>query len=1350
MTKRNNIKTPLYMKKHFILTLIAMLVSIASFCAVGPILGTKTVCTGSRTVLSDTSFGGTWTSSNTAVATVGLTSGLVNGLTPGTSTITYTASSGVATTTVTVYATPKPIAGPSTVCVGSTLTLSDSTVGGIWSSDAPSIATIGSTTGMVTGVTPGVDTIRYTTAGGCAAVKSITVAPTPKPILGSKRICTGATTCLSDSVAGGTWSTGNTALAAVGSGTGCVTGISSGTATITYRLATGCQVTAIVTINPTPSAIAGTTTICQSTTSTLSNSTGGGSWSSSNTGVATMGLTSGILTGIATGTATITYTVAATGCFATTVVTITASAKPISGPSTVCVGATITLSDSTSGGTWTSSNSAVANIGLTSGIVTGMALGTTTITYRLGSGCLATKVISVTSLSTSITGPSTVCAGGTITLSNTTTGGVWTSSNSGIATISSGGVVTGVSAGTATIDYSVGGCATSKTITVSGIAPITGASATCVGGTISLSDTTSGGVWASGNSAIATVGSASGIVTGVSAGTVLITYYVTGCLVTKTITIAAGPAAISGPSTVCTGSTITLFDTTSGGTWTSSDPSVATIGLTSGVVTGMSSGTTIITYTLSSGCYVTKTITVAALPASITGPSSVCTGSAITLADATPGGVWSSSNSGIATVGSTGVVTGIATGSANITYTVGGCSVVKTLSVSAVPPITGPSTVCIGSSITLFDSLTGGTWISSDSSKAKVSSSGVVTAFAAGTVTIYYTAGGCSTFKTITISSGTTAISGASSICAGTTTTYTNPTTGGSWSSSNTAIATVNPTSGVVTGVAAGTATITYVVGGCYAYKTITVTATAPITGASALCIGSTIALADATPGGSWLSSSTTTATVSSTGVVTAVSAGLVNIYYTAGGCSSFKTVTVITAPKPITGASLVCIGSTIALTDSTGGGSWVSSNPAIATVSTSGVVTGITSGIINIYYIFGSCGATKTVTVTGVAAITGPGTVCTGSTITLSDATTGGVWSSANTSIAKVSTAGVVTGMSAGVVSISYTSGGCSAVKSITVITTPKAIFGSGTVCTGSTITLSDSTSGGTWLSGNTAIATISTGGVVTGIAPGVVNIYYAIGSCGAFKTITVTGAAPITGPSSVCVGSTITLADITPGGTWKSSNTAVATVTTAGVVRGMAAGVVTISYTVGGCSATKSVTVNLVPGAIVGASTVKVGSTILLTNPTPGGAWASGSPAIATITSGGLVTGVSVGSVNIYYVIGSCSAYKLVTVTAKGAKENNGAATGITETMPESELSIFPNPTSGNINIKWNNQPAHQATMTITDIAGRQVFNTTISIDAISGETPINLGGPKNGIYLVSIKSDYINYNNRLIILE
>lgn len=79
-----------------------------------------------------------------------------------------------------------------------------------------------------------------------------------------------------------------------------------------------------------------------------------------------------------------------------------------------------------------------------------------------------------------------------------------------------------------------------------------------------------------------------------------------------------------------------------------------------------------------------------------------------------------------------------------------------------------------------------------------------------------------------------------------------------------------------------------------------------------------------------------------------------------------------------------------------------------------------------------------------------------------------------------------------------------------------------------------------------------------------------------------TATGVDAITGPASVCTGTTINLADATPGGTWSSSNNSIATISSAGVVTGVAAGTVTISYALprGTNVASTSVTVNAPPG--------------------------------------------------------------------------------------------------------------------------------------------------------------------------
>jgi len=131
------------------------------------------------------------------------------------------------------------------------------------------------------------------------------------------------------------------------------------------------------------------------------------------------------------------------------------------------------------------------------------------------------------------------------------------------------------------------------------------------------------------------------------------------------------PSAISGAMTVCTGVTTTLSDVTSSGTWSSGNTTIATIVSATGVLTGVSAGTVTISYVTSGGT-TTSIITVNPPPnaGSIVGASSLCADSSINLTDGATAGAWSSSNASIATVNSSGMITGIAEGSVTISYSV--------------------------------------------------------------------------------------------------------------------------------------------------------------------------------------------------------------------------------------------------------------------------------------------------------------------------------------------------------------------------------------------------------------------------------------------------------------------------------------------------------------------------------------------------------------------------------------------------------------------------------------------------------------------------------------------------------
>lgn len=386
----------------------------------------------------------------------------------------------------------------------------------------------------------------------------------------------------------------------------------------------------------------------------------------------------------------------------------------------------------------------------------------TTIYYRLKATCSnsslssysASTALFVNSLPSSITGSSNVCVGSNILLGSTPSGGTWSSSNTTKATVNSSGFVTGISTGTATITYTLPtGCSTTKSITINTLpAAITGLTSVCVGSNITLSSSTPGGTWTSSNVALGTVNPA-GIVSGLSSGTVIITYSLSiGCSVYKSVTVKSSPSAIVGPTDMCVGSDTTLSSLPVAGTWTSSNSTVATIGSTTGILTCISAGVVTLYYSINTGCSVSSVVTVNTLPSNIVGSSMVCEGSDILLNSTPAGGVWTSSNTTVATV-SSGSVSGNSAGVVTITYTLfSACATYKIITVNASPSnITGITDVCKGSNTNLSCSPIGGTWTSSNSVIAGVSSAGIVTGAAAGNVLITYTiANGC--YKNIPIS----------------------------------------------------------------------------------------------------------------------------------------------------------------------------------------------------------------------------------------------------------------------------------------------------------------------------------------------------------------------------------------------------------------------------------------------------------------------------------------------------------------------------------------------------------------------------------------------------------------------
>src|SRR6185503_14474051 len=223
------------------------------------------------------------------------------------------------------------------------------------------------------------------------------------------------------------------------------------------------------------------------------------------------------------------------------------------------------------------------------------------------------------------------------------------------------------------------------------------------------------------------------------------------------------------------GAATTLSDVT----WASSNTSVATVSA-SGTITATGAGTAVITAS-SGGKTGSATITVIVGPTisgviitlsastAIQGQKVQASAAAIDQTGATipSGGVtWSSSNTVVATIDSTGVITALSPGTTTITGRIDGHSGQATFTVTTVPVASvsiSPANVSLNiggtqlMSVTVRDAsgntLTGRqvTWSSSDPTKASVSPTGTVQAIAAGTTTIVATSEGKSASATVTV-----------------------------------------------------------------------------------------------------------------------------------------------------------------------------------------------------------------------------------------------------------------------------------------------------------------------------------------------------------------------------------------------------------------------------------------------------------------------------------------------------------------------------------------------------------------------------------------------------------------------
>ena len=649
------------------------------------------------------------------------------------------------------------------------------------------------------------------------------------------------------------------------------------------------------------------------------------------------------------------------------------------------------------------------------------------------------------------------------------------------------------------------------------------------------------------------------------------------------------------------------------------------------------------------------------------------------------------------------------------------------------------------------------TWASSDSTIAKVGTSGLLTGYKSGSVIATATQSSISGTLILTVSGGalsTISVSGGASLAAGQSEqltaqgTYTDTTTQVltsqvSWQSSDTTVATVS-SGGLLHSLKAGAVTITATMNSVSGTTGVTVssavlasinvgapnpslasgateqlTATAVYTDSSTQSVTSQVA---------WQSSDTTVVSVAAGGMLTALKTGSVTVTATLNSVSGTAGVSV-TAPS-LSSITVTPIAFSIASgqakqlsalgtysdgtsQDVTSQATW-SSSSAAASVDSTGLVTGSSAGTSTITATIGakngsaiatvSAALLQTISVNPLTAsiatgqtqpFTANGNFSDGSQTDITNAVS---WASSATNFATVDQTGLATGVSAGASTISAASG--SVTPGTAALTVSAAILTevdvapdaqyipvggqfqlslTGTYSDGST---QDITANATWSSSDPTLASVDPStGIVTGVANSnnnPVTITATYGGISNTTTVYVTDAAPVSiqltpSTSSIASGTTQqysvnvvysdgSLQPVTAGLSWLSSSASVAGVDLNGLATALAPGQTTISVFYNSMSATASLTVTpaVLTNIVVTPITTVVGvngnvqftaTAVFSDNSTQDLSsqvvWTSSNGAFATISATGLATGLSTGTVTISAISGSVSGSATLNVT-------------------------------------------------------------------------------------------------------
>ena len=380
-----------------------------------------------------------------------------------------------------------------------------------------------------------------------------------------------------------------------------------------------------------------------------------------------------------------------------------------------------------------------------------------------------------------------------------------------------------------------------------------------------------------------------------------------------------------------------------------------------------------------------------------------------------------------------------------------------------------------------------------------------------------------------------------------------------------------------------------------------------------------------------WASSDQAVTTVDASGLATAAGNGTATITATSGSASGTAAVTVEQSAATVAvspdSAALV-VGDTVRLSatvlDALGGAvegaavAWSSRDTLVATVDGSGLVRGLGPGRATVTAASGSAAGSATVaveqSVERVTVTPDSAALVVGDSVRLSAAAYDALgnevadasfaWSSADTLVAAVDSAGVATGIGAGTVEITATSAGVEGrARLVVAVAAPTTVAvtpdSASLTALGDTIRLAAEVfdqvgrpmpgAAVAWSSGDSTVATVDSAGLVRAEGPGATTVTAISGSASGSAWVSVTQSASTVAvtpaEATVGLGDTLRLAAeaLDANGhpvsgaefSWSSSDPSVVSVDGSGLVRGVAEGASTITAATGDAEGTAEITV-------------------------------------------------------------------------------------------------------------------------------------------------------------------------------